>query len=128
MYCMVLIYLHIFALYSNGYKTVLKNKKMIPTSLILTAGLAFLLTGQPTTGGITRIKEKPVKTNSGVSINVHIGTNRTINNVESNSPKTNKTKPEVSVKAKDEELISEKTIELEDWMKSPKEWNNNNEF
>jgi len=87
-----------------------------------------MITGQPNTGGIINGKEKPVKTNSGVSISLHIGSDQTIKSAETKTLMTEKSKPVNSVKATSVDSISEKTIELEDWMKSPKEWNNNNQF
>jgi len=101
---------------------------MIPTTLILTASFVFL--SLPNVNNYDRLefKEKPVKNNSSVSINLHIGDSSKALGFASYSPNVNVKNSLHSSLAEPAEPFTENPIELEDWMKYPKKWNNKNEI
>lgn len=98
---------------------------MIPTSFIFTATFFFLLFPMRNSGDQSIQKEKEVKNFSSMSVNLHF--NSTPKNSRHDSDTDKKTILEFDKKTLElpPESFTETPLQLESWMKSPKNWSNN---
>ncbi len=101
---------------------------MLPTSFILTTAFVLFLFPQGISKDYGIKKEQAMKNNTSISIDLNLGSGKkkaldpsnNYNKVKPESNKTNSVLPS--------ETFTEKPVQLEEWMKSPKTWNHKNEF
>jgi hypothetical protein len=125
---MVLFFLYIFALSTYRYRPVLKIKNMTPTSFILTAAFVFFLFPFEKSSDFQIKKEKEVENNTSMSVNLHLRSNNNNPTGNSDEIKKGQMKTKKINLVLPSETFNEPTLEVEDWMKSPKTWNNSNEL
>jgi hypothetical protein len=101
---------------------------MTPTSFILTATFVFFLFPFEKSSNFQVKKEKEVKNNTPMSVNLHLSSNNNITTGNSDDIKKDQNKAKKTNLVLPSEAFTESALEIEEWMKSPKTWKNNNEL
>lgn len=101
---------------------------MMPTPFILTAAFVFFLFPFEKSNDFQVKKEKEVKNNAPMSVNLHLRSNNNITTGYSDDIKKDQNKAKKTNLVLPLEAFTESAMEIEDWMKSPKTWKKNNEL
>lgn len=101
---------------------------MMPTPFILTAAFVFFLFPFEKSHDFQIKKEKEVKNNTSMSVNLHLRSDNNNPTGNSDDIKKGQIKTKKINLVLPSETFTESTLEIEDWMKSPKKWKNNIEL
>jgi hypothetical protein len=116
MYCIVLIFLYIFALTYCRYKQVLKNINMIPPTILYVMTFSAMLLPAGNINELPVSSEKEQKNNTSVTIEIMHW--QTPKNDSLPVPFENETKKKPTLLIQDlhPDSVKEETLELESWM------------